>query len=64
MDPNRLTQKCQEALHDAQALAVRRGHQQVDVDHLLAALVAQPEGLLPRLFNKMDVPVDARGQAL
>ncbi|MBE3070476.1 MAG: AAA family ATPase, partial [Planctomycetes bacterium] len=64
MDTNRLTQKCQEALHDAQALAVRRGHQQVDVDHLLAALVAQPEGLLPRLFNKMDVPVDAFRQAL
>ena len=59
MDTNRLTQKCQEAMHDAQSLAVRRGHQEVDVEHLLAALVDQPEGLLPRLLNKMDVPVDA-----
>ena len=59
MDPNRLTQKCQEALHEAQGLAVRRGHQEIDVEHLLAALAAQPEGLLPRLFNKMDVPVDS-----
>jgi len=59
MDPNRLTQKCQEALHDAQSLAVRRGHQEVDVEHLLAALADQPEGLLPRLLNKMDVSLDA-----
>ncbi len=59
MDPNRLTQKCQEALHDAQSLAVRHGHQEVDVEHLLSALADQPEGLLPRLLNKMDVPVDA-----
>ena len=59
MDLNRLTQKCQEALHDAQGRAVRMGHQEVDVEHLLAALAEQPEGLLPRLLGKMDVPVDA-----
>jgi len=59
MDPNRLTQKSQEALHDAQALAVRRGHQAVDAEHLLATLAAQAEGLLPRLLNKMDVPPEA-----
>ena len=56
MDINRLTQKCQEALHDAQSRAIRCGHQEVDVEHLLAALAAQPEGLLPRLLNKMDAP--------
>jgi len=59
MDLNRLTQKCQEALHDAQNRAVRYGHQETDVEHLLAALVAQPEGLLPRLFGKMDVHAEA-----
>ena len=59
MDLNRLTQKCQEALHDTQSRAVRCGHQEVDVEHLLAALAAQPEGLLPRLLNKMDAPPEA-----
>jgi len=57
MDFNRLTQKSQEALHDAQALALKYGHQEADVEHLLHALVAQPEGLVPRLLAKMDVPV-------
>ncbi|MBM4018474.1 MAG: AAA family ATPase, partial [Planctomycetes bacterium] len=59
MDVNRLTQKCQEALHDAQNRAVRCGHQEVDVEHLLAALAAQPEGLLPRLLVKMDALPEA-----
>jgi len=59
MNLDRLTQKCQEALHDAQNRAVRYGHQETDVEHLLAALVAQPEGLLPRLFGKMDVHAEA-----
>jgi ATP-dependent Clp protease ATP-binding subunit ClpB len=59
VDPNKLTQKSQEALHDAQNKAVRFGHQEVDGEHLLLALLEQAEGLIPRLFNKMDVPVDA-----
>jgi len=59
MDPNRMTQKTQEALHEAQGLAVRRGHQEVDVEHVLAALLEQADGLVPRLLQKMEVPVKA-----
>ncbi len=58
MDPNKLTQKSQEALHEAQAEALRYGHQEVDGEHLLLALLEQPEGLVPRLFKKMNVPVE------
>lgn len=58
MDPNKLTQKSQEALHEAQVEALRYGHQEVDGEHLLLALLEQPEGLVPRLFKKMDVPVE------
>jgi ATP-dependent Clp protease ATP-binding subunit ClpB len=57
MDPNKLTQKSQEALHDAQTKALRYGHQEVDGEHLLLALLEQSEGLVPRLLNKMDLPV-------
>src|SRR3974390_721105 len=49
MDPNRLTQKSQEALHDAQTRALRLGHTEVDGEHLLQALLDQPQGLAPRL---------------
>jgi ATP-dependent Clp protease ATP-binding subunit ClpB len=51
MDPNRLTQKSQEALHDAQTKALRFGHTEVDGEHLLQALLDQPEGLAPRLLE-------------
>jgi len=59
MDINRLTQKSQEALQDAQTKALRFGHAEIDVEHLLLALLEQPEGLVPRLFRKMDIPVEA-----
>ncbi len=56
MDINKLTQKSQEALQSAQTKALRFGHQEVDVEHLLLALLEQPEGLVPRLLARMDVP--------
>ena len=46
MDMNRLTQKSQEALHDAQTKALRFGHVEVDGEHLLLALLDQGEGLV------------------
>ncbi len=58
MDPNKLTQKCQEAIHAANSMAVRFGHQQIDAEHLLLALCQQDQGLVPRLFQKMDVQVN------
>ncbi|SFK53636.1 ATP-dependent chaperone ClpB [Geodermatophilus ruber] len=59
MDLNRLTQKSQEALAAAQALAIQHGHTEVDVEHLLLALLDQSEGLVPRLLAAMDVDLAA-----
>ena len=59
MDPNRLTIKSQEALTEAQDRARRLGHQQVDANHLLLALLEQQDGLAPRILNRLEVDVDA-----
>ena len=64
MDPNRLTQKCQDAAHEAQSTAVRLGHQEVDDEHLLLALCRQEGGLVPRLLSKMEVVIDPFCQAV
>jgi ATP-dependent Clp protease ATP-binding subunit ClpB len=64
MDPNRLTQKTQEALHDAQTKALRFGHTEVDNEHLLLALLDQPDGLVPRLLSRAEVNADALRAAL
>ncbi|GGP18002.1 chaperone protein ClpB [Nonomuraea glycinis] len=47
-----MTQKTQEALHDAQTKALRHGHTEVDGEHLLLALLDQSEGLAPRLLQQ------------
>lgn len=57
MDFNKLTQKLQEAVAAAQSLAAESGHQEIDNLHLLKALLLQQEGLLPRLLQKMNIPV-------
>lgn len=51
MDMNRLTQKSQEALQDAQTVALRLGQNETDGDHLLLALLDQRDGLVPRLLD-------------
>ena len=58
MDMNRLTHKSQEALHDAQAKALRFGHVEVDGEHLLLALLDQPDGLVPRLLTAAGADPD------
>src|SRR5882724_8748150 len=55
MDANRLTQKVQEALNAAQAKAIRLSHQQVDVEHLLSALLEQERGLAPSILQKAGI---------
>jgi ATP-dependent Clp protease ATP-binding subunit ClpB len=58
VDINRLTQKSQEALAQAQSIATRMGHTEVDGEHLLMALIEQPEGLVPRLLSAADIDLN------
>ncbi|MGE5645747.1 MAG: ATP-dependent chaperone ClpB [Acidobacteriota bacterium] len=55
MDLNRFTEKAQEAVRFAQSIAVRHGNQQIDVEHLLAAMLEQEDGLAPAIFEKAGV---------
>ncbi len=55
MDLNQFTQKAREAVAGAQELAVQRHHQQVDTSHLLITLLADTDGLVPRLLQRMEI---------
>jgi len=59
MDINRLTEKTQEALSAAQSEAMRRGHQQVDVEHVLLALLNQEGGLAGSILKRAGVNLEA-----
>jgi ATP-dependent Clp protease ATP-binding subunit ClpB len=64
MDPNRFTEKMQEALRSAQSRAIRQSHQQVDVEHLMAALLEQESGLAGAILAKAGVSTELLGQRL
>ncbi|WP_343232831.1 MULTISPECIES: ATP-dependent chaperone ClpB [unclassified Tsukamurella] len=59
MAPADLTEKSQEALRDAQALALENHNTEVGADHLLLALVEQPDGLVGRLLDRVGVDTHA-----
>jgi ATP-dependent Clp protease ATP-binding subunit ClpB len=55
LNPNKLTEKAQEAVLGAQQLAEQLNHAQVEPEHLLATLVEQPEGVVPEVLRKLTV---------
>ncbi len=55
MNISRFTQKSQEALQLAQKLAVENGNQQIDQEHLAAALLSVEDSLIANLITKMDI---------
>jgi ATP-dependent Clp protease ATP-binding subunit ClpB len=61
---DRLTIKTQEALAEAQKLAEKAGHQQIDVEHMALALARQREGLTQNLLQKLGVDPATLGREL
>ena len=59
MDFAKLTQMSRAAVTDAQAVARRHGHAEVDTWHLLAALLAQEGGIVPGLLEKLSLSAGA-----
>jgi ATP-dependent Clp protease ATP-binding subunit ClpB len=57
MKHERYTVKGREALSSAQQLAGRLGNPEVRPGHLLASLVMQEEGVVPRICNFLGVPL-------
>jgi ATP-dependent Clp protease ATP-binding subunit ClpB len=58
MDLNKLTEKSQDALRAAQSIAVQNSNNQLDAEHLFAALLRQDQGLVPSLLKRANVPID------
>jgi ATP-dependent Clp protease ATP-binding subunit ClpB len=52
---DRLTEKAREAIMEAQSQSHKLGHQEVDVWHIFAALVAQEGGIVSSIIKKLEV---------
>ena len=58
MDINRFTEKAQEAILAAQKSAQERSHAQIEVEHLLLALISQEDGVVPQILGKLGVDLE------
>ncbi len=52
-----MTEKAAAAVMDSQSLAVRFGHQSVDVEHVFSSLLSQEDGLAPTILGRMHLPL-------
>jgi ATP-dependent Clp protease ATP-binding subunit ClpB len=52
---DRLTEKAREAIMEAQSQSHKLGHQEVDVWHIFAALVAQEGGIVSSIIKKLEI---------
>src|SRR5690606_10551630 len=59
MNPETLTQMSRTAVTEAQSEARRRGNNEVDTWHLLHALLAQENGIVPALIDKLGLTTSA-----
>ncbi len=52
---DRFTERAQEAAQRAAEIIQRYGHNQIDTEHILLALIEQPEGVISQLLETLDV---------
>ncbi|MCI8785898.1 MAG: ATP-dependent chaperone ClpB [Eubacterium sp.] len=55
MNIQKFTQKSIEAINDCEKLAYEYGNQEIEQEHLLAALLRQPDGLIQKMIEKMEI---------
>jgi len=55
---DRFTERAQDAIARSQEILQRYGHSQLDTEHLLMAMVEQPEGVITEILTRLDVNID------
>ncbi len=55
MNIQKFTQKSIEAINDCEKLAYEYGNQEIEQEHLLVALLRQPDGLIRKMIEKMEI---------
>ena len=59
MDPNRMTEKAQDSIRQAQNLAQKGGQSQIEAEHLAVALLAEDGGVARRIVEKAGAKAGA-----
>jgi ATP-dependent Clp protease ATP-binding subunit ClpC len=61
---DRFTERAQEAAQRAAEIIQRYGHNQIDTEHILLALIEQPGGVIPQILEKLSVSGEALTERL
>jgi ATP-dependent Clp protease ATP-binding subunit ClpC len=61
---DRFTERAQEAAQRAAEIIQRYGHNQIDTEHILLALIEQPGGVIPQILEKLTVSPEALTERL
>src|SRR4051794_3978814 len=55
---DRFTERAQDAAARAYEILQRYGHNQIDTEHILLALLEQPDGIIPQILEKCNIDQD------
>jgi ATP-dependent Clp protease ATP-binding subunit ClpC len=61
---DRFTERAQEAAQRAAEIIQRYGHNQIDTEHILLALIEQPQGVIPQILELLKVDPNAISERL
>ena len=56
---DRFTERAQEAAQRAAEIIQRYGHNQIDTEHILLAMIEQPQGVIPQFLELLKVDAAA-----
>ena len=61
---DRFTERAQDAAQRAADIIQRYDHNQIDTEHILLALIEQPQGIIPQILEKLNIDIDALSEKI
>jgi ATP-dependent Clp protease ATP-binding subunit ClpC len=61
---DRFTERASDAAQRASEIIQRYGHNQIDTEHILLALIEQPQGVIPQILEKLNVDIEALSERI
>ncbi|MFA9490441.1 MAG: ATP-dependent Clp protease ATP-binding subunit [Anaerolineales bacterium] len=55
---DRFTERAQDAAQRAAEIIQRYGHNQIDTEHILLALIEQPQGVITQILEKLNIDIE------
>jgi ATP-dependent Clp protease ATP-binding subunit ClpC len=55
---DRFTERAQDAAQRAADIIQRYGHNQIDTEHILLALIEQPQGVIPQILERLNIDIE------